>query len=62
MKLGLFPALASRIPDMPQDAQQAFQSWLLKMEMIGGSACLLIFVVIVVVAVILVVNFRKKRE
>ena len=47
---------------MPPNAQQAFQTWLLKMEIIGGSGCLLIFVVVLAVTVVLVVNFRKKRE
>jgi hypothetical protein len=47
---------------MPQSAQQAFQTWLLKMEIIGGSACLLIFVVVLTVSVVLVVNSRRHRE
>jgi len=43
-------------------AQDAFKAWLLKMEIIGGSACLLIFVIVLAVTVVLIVNFRKKRE
>jgi hypothetical protein len=45
--------------DMPPNAQQAFQTWLLKMEIIGGSACLFILVLILAVTAVLVVNFRK---
>ena len=43
-------------------AQQAYQAWLLKVEIVAGSACLLIFVVCLAVAVILIANSRKKRE
>jgi heme/copper-type cytochrome/quinol oxidase subunit 2 len=47
---------------MSSSPEQAFQAWLLKMEIIGGTACLLIFVGVLAVAVILVVNYRKKRD
>ena len=43
-------------------AQQAYQAWLLKVEIVAGGACLLIFAVCVAVAVILVANSRNKRE
>jgi hypothetical protein len=43
-------------------AGDAFEAWLLKIEIVGGAFCLLIFAVCVAVAVVLVARSRRKDE
>ncbi|MFN0020151.1 MAG: hypothetical protein ACKVP0_17970 [Pirellulaceae bacterium] len=47
---------------MAPNAQQAFQAWLLKLEIIGGSACALIFVACVIVAVVIILSSGGKGK
>lgn len=43
-------------------ARDAFEAWLLKIEILGGASCPLIFAVCVAVAIVLVARSRKKDE
>lgn len=44
------------------NAQDAFKTWMLKVEIIGGAACLLVFVVCVAMAIVLIAKSRKREE
>ncbi len=59
---GFFMRRRVELQGMPPNAQQAFQTWLLKMEIIGGSVCLLIFIVCIAVTLVIIATSRKKEE
>ena len=48
--------------DMPPNAQDAFNAWLLKVEIVAGGTCLLFFAVCLAVAIIFIAKSKKRDE
>jgi hypothetical protein len=43
------------------NAREAFEAWMLKVEIVAGGVCLLIFAVCLAVAVVLIAKTRRKE-